>query len=276
MLLATVLALTSAGLHASWNLLVKTSPDRFSTAWGQFLFGGLLFSPVLLFTGLPALGEVWPLLVASALVHVGYALALVRSYEAGDFSLAYPLARGSGALGAAVLGVALLGDRLDPWAWLAIAVVVLGLLSLVGPSVDRPTVSWALATGLCISTYTALDAAGARQSDGLAYGVAVILCDAVAISLAGLVLGRGGAFVTGARTNWRRWLLGGACTTVAYTLVLIAVGHAPVGYVAVLRESSVIIGAYAGWAVLGERLGHRRLASSAVVTAGLGLLVLVR
>ena len=36
-------------------------------------------------------------------------------------------------------------------------------------------------------------------------------------------------------------------TVVAYTLVLVAVRHAPVGYVTMLRESSVVLGAVVGW-----------------------------
>src|SRR5829696_9058924 len=142
MALATVLALMAAVLHAGWNLLVKTSSDRFLAAWGQFLFGGLVFLPLLVAVGgVPNLDEVWPYLIVSSVVHVGYLVALVQAYHHGDFSLSYPLARGSGALGAALAGVILLGDDLDPWAWLAIAVVILGLVALVGPVVHRPTVS---------------------------------------------------------------------------------------------------------------------------------------
>jgi drug/metabolite transporter (DMT)-like permease len=277
MVLATVLALTAAVLHAGWNLLVKTSTDRFLAAWGQFLFGGLVFLPVLVaIGGVPDFGEVWPLLIASSAVHVGYLLALVQAYHHGDFSLAYPLARGSGALGAALGGVVLLGDELGPWAWLAIAVVILGLVALVGPTVHRPTVTWALLTGLFIASYTTIDAAGSRASAGFAYGMAVTLADGLAISLVGLATRRGRAFRVAVGQNWRRYLVGGVAATVAYCLVLIAFRFAPVGYVAVLRESSVVLGAYAGWAMLGEALGARRLASSVVVTMGMGLLVLLR
>ena len=45
--------------------------------------------------------------------------------------------------------------------------------------------------------------------------------------------------------------------------------RAPVGYVAMLRESSVVVGAAMGWLVLREPLGGRRLVSSAVVLCGL-------
>ena len=73
--------------------------------WGQFLVGGLLFLPVLFVVGPPGM-EVLPLIVASSLVHVVYISALVRAYHHGDFSFAYPLARGGGALLAAIGGVA--------------------------------------------------------------------------------------------------------------------------------------------------------------------------
>src|SRR4029078_11254086 len=103
---ATLLALGSAALHAGGNLLIKTSDERFLAAWGQFLLGGLLFVPVLFLVGLPGT-DVLPLLVASSCVHVVYVSALVRAYHHGDFSFAYPLARGGGAVLAA-LGVSVL------------------------------------------------------------------------------------------------------------------------------------------------------------------------
>src|ERR1700704_6646196 len=118
---ATLLALGSAFLHAGWNLLIKTSDERYLTAWSQFVMGGLLFIPVLVVVGLPGT-DALPYLVASSLVHVGYISALVRAYHHGDFSLAYPLARGGGALVAAIGGVVFLSDELSGLEWLAIAV----------------------------------------------------------------------------------------------------------------------------------------------------------
>ncbi len=59
-------------------------------------------------------------------------------------------------------------------------------------------------------------------------------------------------------------------------MVLVAVRLAPVGYVAMLRESSIVIGAVAGWLLLKEHLGRHRVVSSVVIAAGMGLLVVVR
>lgn len=275
MLEATLLALGSAALHATWNLIIKTSEERFLAAWGQYLAGALLFLPVLPFVGVPG-AAVLPYLVASSAVHIFYVAALVRAYEHGDFSVAYPLARGGGALIAAGGGVLFLGDVLPTLAWLAIAIVVAGLASLVRPSVSRSALLWAGLTAATIGTYTTLDAEGARRSSGLGYGIAIVVGAALALTGAGVARGRSPALLRSVRGNWRRYLVAGACLTVAYSMVLAGVRLAPVGYVAALRESSVVLGAGAGWLLLHERLGRARLASSAVVTAGLVLLVVWR
>jgi len=49
--------------------------------------------------------------------------------------------------------------------------------------------------------------------------------------------------------------------------------HAPVGYVAALRESSVVLGALAGWRLLGEGDHRRRILAALIVLAGLITLV---
>ena len=159
MVLATVLALAAACLHATWNLILKRAPheDRDLTSWGLFLFGALLVTPPMIAMGGPGL-DVLPWLVLSGLVHMAYITGLVGAYRHGDFSLAYPLARGGGALVAAVGGSILLGDVLSPPAWVAVAVVAGGLLSLVGPGVSRPTVRDALLTAMAIGSYTIIDA----------------------------------------------------------------------------------------------------------------------
>jgi drug/metabolite transporter (DMT)-like permease len=275
MLTATLLALGSAGLHAAWNLLIMTSSERLLAAWGQFLVGGLLFVPVLLLVGVPGSAAL-PFLVGSSLVHVLYVLALTRAYHHGDFSFAYPLARGGGALLAAVGGVLFLSDVLSGLAWLAIAIVVGGLASLVRPQVSRLALLWAGLTAATIGTYTTLDAAGARRSSGLGYGIALVLGAGIALSVLLLVIGRAGDIVPAVRLEWRRYLVGGVCSTLAYSMVLAGARLAPVGYVAALRESSVVLGAGAGWLFLHERLGRGRLVAASIVATGLVLLIVWR
>lgn len=279
---ATALALSAAVLHASWNVAIKTTADRAAVAWGQFVFGGLLFLPLVAWTGLPH-GGVWPFLAGSAVLHVVYVEALVRAYHHGDFSFAYPLARGGGATWAALLGAVVLGDALGAGAWIAIVIVVAGLVSLVRPHTSRSSLAWALVTAVVIGTYTVVDAAGARHAgratgERFAYGVLLTALAAVALSVVAVARGRAASLARSLRVHAPRMALSGVALTAAYSIVLVAVSirGVSVGYVATLRESSVVLGALAGWLFLHERLGRARLASSTVVLAGMIGLIAAR
>jgi len=269
---ATVLALGAAVLHAGWNLRVKASADRFLALWGQFLAAGAVCAAGLVVVGLPARAA-WPWLAVSAALHLPYVLTLARAYGAGDFSLAYPLARGGGALVAAVGGLVLLDDDLSAVGWFAIGVVTVGLVSFVRPGTGWDSVRWALVVAVLIGAYTLADATGARRSEGVGYVLATFCATALAVSAWGVATGRAGAMGRALAVEWTRFLAAGVATATAYGLVLFAVRWAPVGYVTALRESSVVLAALAGWRLLSEGFGPGRVASAAVVLTGLVLLV---
>ncbi len=282
MLVATVLALTAAVLHAGWNLAVKTSTDRFLALWGQFVVGGAIGAAGLvvlaLTTGDTVEAGALPWAALSALSHLPYALLLAAAYDHGDFSLVYPVGRGAGALGAAIGGALLLDDRLSPGGWMAVIVVAGGLASFVPRGSSGRGLRDACLLAAVIATYTLLDAQGARRSTGVGYVLCIYVGAGVVISAYGLARGRGHELRELGRTSAGRRSVGlaGVASVVTYGLVLAAVRRAPVGYVAALRESSVVLAAVIGWRLLGEPLGRARIASSAVVASGLMLLVAFR
>ena len=75
----------------------------------------------------------------------------------------------------------------------------------------------------------------------------------VPVSAAAIARGQGPELVGALPQHWIRWTLGGIGLTAAYTMVMVAVRLAPVGYVTMLRESSVVIGALLGWLVRRRR-----------------------
>jgi drug/metabolite transporter (DMT)-like permease len=278
MLLATVLALGAAVIHAGWNLVAKRAEgDRYLVLWAQFLVGGVVCLPLMvghqLLHGLPWQAYLWAL--ASGCVHLPYTWLLARAYSSGDFSVSYPVARGGGAALAALGGVLLLGDRLTGFEVLGIAIVVMGL-SLLAFRARAHHVGMALAVAVTIGAYTTFDAKGSRAADTVAYVFASTVGTALTNSVFALSTGRGPALVQLLRTNWRRSALTGVASTVTYGMVLVAVRYAPVGYVAALRESSVVLAALIGWRMLGEGDHRRRLTAAAVVFGGLLVLVLGR
>jgi drug/metabolite transporter (DMT)-like permease len=276
-LAATLLALGAAVLHSAWNFAVKQSGDRFASLWGQFVVAGLVSATLLL--AFPSLREfTWGWALLSGALHVPYVLLLTRAYSRSDFSVAYPIARGGGALVAGIGGVALLHDHLRPIGWLGMAVVASGLIALGEPWRRDPAVVWALLLALDIGAYTVIDAKGSRASASAGYVLGGFLVGAVLISATGLSMRRTADLRVVMAANWRKVSAAGMASMVTYGMVLLAVRHASVGYVASIRECSVVLAALAGWRFLDEGRGRgaQRLGASAVVACGLIVLVVGR
>jgi drug/metabolite transporter (DMT)-like permease len=275
--LPLILVLLSAGLHASWNLIVKRQSDKLFSGWLTSLVPSVLLAPALVFTGLPP-SDVWPILGTSGLVHTAYMIALVQAYTHGDLSVVYPVARGTAPLLVALCAPVLLGERLTPLAILGVASVG-GGIAWLGLSARRAAgtfrgLLWALATAGTIAAYSMLDKVGVSRTHPLAYVIVVLGLNGVGMT----------PYVLWQRDRRRLWALwretwpsavtGGLLSLVAYLLVLTAMRLTQVSYVAALRETSVVFAAALGARVLGEPYGGRRIVASVVVACGLFLLVL--
>lgn len=279
MLLATVLALSAAVLHAGWNFIAKRATgDRYMVLWAQFFMAGLMCLPLaignhILF-GLP--GKAYMFAALSGAVHLPYTWLLAKAYTVGDFSVSYPVARGGGAALAAIGGVLFLSDQLTAW-HVAGIVVIVGGLSLLAVGATGGNLVIALAVSLTIGVYSVFDAAGARtQLDTFAYIFATMVGGALSNTIFGLSTGRRCDMTAVLRERWRPSVLTGAATAVTYGMVLVATQHAPLGYVTALRESSVVLAALVGWKYLGEGDHRRRITAAAIVTGGILLMVLGR
>jgi len=272
-LVATVLALCAAILHATWNLAIKQTGDRFLALWAQFIFAGSAALVALITWSIidspPNIAWTWS--IASGVGHLPYVLLLARAYDKGDFSVTYPIARGAGALSSAILGVLILKDDLSPLSMSGIAVVIFGLWILTSNQKIKNVLP-ALGVAATIGIYSVVDAYGARNSNSIAFALSVFVSGAISISMWAL-LTRAKQLRPFILSSWKIAAFGGAMSLISYSLVVYAFTLAPVGYVATLREASVLIAAFAGWRMLGEGDHRRRLIAAFVVVAGLVVLV---
>jgi drug/metabolite transporter (DMT)-like permease len=269
---AILLVLAAAALHAGWNLVVKAAGDRLVAAAAQMTLGALVSLPFLLFLEIPF--RAWPYLVATGVVHLGYVLTLVGAYDRGDLSVVYPIARGSAPAMVTIGAAILLDDSPGGWGLIAIALVVLGILT-VGWRGPVHGVGWALATSVFIAAYTMIDGAAVRSlDDSLAYTLTAFV--AIAVVLGPFVMWRRGtaAIAEALSREWRSHLLAGAASVAAYGLVLAAARVSPLGLVSALRETSVLFGALGGWLILKERMGLSRLRGAVLIATGVVVLVL--
>lgn len=272
-LAAIAAALTSALIHASWNAALKGGRgDRIADAFLIAVGGILMWGVVTAIWGASA-PEAWPYLLASVLIHLVYWFALFSAYDAGDMSHIYTLSRGSAPLLVAI-GAALAAAEIPPPVKMAgIALVSLGVLCVgISPRAPLKATLWALGIGLCISSYSLVDALGARiAGDALVYV-------AWTSGLMGLPMiafafwRRGPRLLKDAAVAPIRGLAIGVISFLGYGLVLWAQTFAPIAQVTALRETSVVFGALIAFVFLRERLGLRRWIGAFIVAAGAGLI----
>ena len=217
------------------------------------------------------------LLAVSAVLEASYYLLLTAAYRVGDFSLVYPVARGTAPGLLALWAVLALAERPSGPGIAGIVCIGAGI-AVVGWSgkIGRPTGALALALllALVISVYSVVDGAAVRRVDPLGYTAALFLC--VTFLLTPVLLAREGwpALRAVLRREPVRILGIGVGQLAGYLIVLWVYARAPVAYGGAIRESSVLLAALLGWRFLGEPFGARRLLGALVIVSGVALIAL--
>lgn len=208
---------------------------------------------------------------------MGYQLLLLFSYELGEFSQVYPLARGTAPWLVALASTTVLARDLPAQELVGVLVIsagLIGLVLLVGrPSAGQlPALAAALATGILIAAYTVIDGVGVAHTPVMTYAAWMFLLQGPALPLLALARRRQ-ALLEQLRPVTLTGLTGGVVSLAAYGLVLWAQTSGALAPVAALRETSIIIGALIGRIFFAEHLGPgRALAAAAVVVAGIVVL----
>jgi drug/metabolite transporter (DMT)-like permease len=269
---ALILALAAAFLHALWNMLAARSRDSQATLALAMTIGPVLLLPlaVLRWNVEPA---AYPWMVLSAALELVYLVLLGAAYQRADMSLIYPIARGFAPVLVLIGGTIVFHERISPVSTLGILVVALGVLMVRGVRSPAALRHVALAGTIAavIASYTLVDQQGVRLSDPIAYLVVVTGVPG-AILLAAIVWRDGTDRVRAALSP----SLGVASVAgvSAYGFVLAALTMAPAALVSAVRETSVVIGTALAAFVLHEPVERSRWVGAAVVTAGVGLVVL--
>ncbi|HWA14641.1 MAG TPA: DMT family transporter [Burkholderiales bacterium] len=264
--------LFAALLHAAWNAIVKSSPDKQLDTVLVTAGAATVSIVTLFFLPVPA-PQSWGYLAASALIHVAYFALVAAAYRTGDLSYVYPIMRGSAPLLTAVAAGLLLAEPLGIGGWSGIVLISAGILLLAANQwrqgkFDAPQTLFALGNALVICIYTLVDGIGTRLSGNAFSYVGWMLAFNAILLVALAAWRRPEALVAHARERWKLGLAGGACTWASYAIALWAMTQAPLAAVAALRETSVIFGTILAAVVLKERFGATRYAAALLVCAG--------
>lgn len=274
---ALLAVLLAACTHASWNLVAKQAARSQHFVWLYSMASVLLW-------GVPALWMLlhahwvegalpWLALLATAVLHLAYSLSLQAGYRAGDLSLVYPIARGSGPLLSFAGAALLLGER-PGWVGLAGVLLVVAGIVLVADigrvplRSARSGIFWGLITGAFIAAYTLNDGWAVKN-----LAVTPILIDYAgnlfrALVLAPRAFANGSSLRQEVREFGRSAIVVGALAPLGYILVLWAMRMAPISHVAPARELATLVGTYFGGRLLKEKTAVGRLIGAACIVAG--------
>jgi drug/metabolite transporter (DMT)-like permease len=290
---ALALVLVAALAHAAWNVLAKTASGGAAFVWLFSAAAVVIWLPVAAVAMLAALGspglEGIAFMAGSGALHALYFVLLQRGYRDGDLSLVYPLARGTGPLLSTAAAIVIFSERPSALALAGGAIIVVAVFSLAGAGaasgtardgvrVDalhrRRAVGFALLTGVAIASYTLWD----KQAVGPLGLSPVVYYWGANVAETALLTPFVAHRAAEVRRTWRahrRQVIGVALLSpLAYILVLFALAHAPVSYVAPARELSILVGAVAGITVLDEGHPRRRLLAAAAIFVGIVALAL--
>ncbi|HEX9044934.1 MAG TPA: DMT family transporter [Candidatus Limnocylindrales bacterium] len=287
----------AAVIHATWNVILKTSGDPLRTSARAMVGGVIVGLPLAVAayvaTGAPPVpSEAILLGVLSGCAETAYFVLLSTAYRHGDLSVVYPVARGTAPLFAVSVGVVVLGDRLGPLGAIGVAALTIGILVIQRPwralvprrahagpptgdrAVDRAVV-YALLTGVAIASYSAVDSVGVRIVQPWVFAAIAFPVNAVTLVLWVRFVDRTES-VRGRPIEppapWGRATLAGTLSLAGYMLILGAYVVAPLTVIAPLREAAVVLGSAWGSFRLGEAVsrgdGGRRVAGALCVLAG--------
>ena len=275
---ALTLILAAAVIHATWNLLNKQASGHPTFTWLVAVLSALLYAPATI-----TIIQVWDiqitfvtigLMAGSAALHTAYFVLLNQGYRAGDLSLVYPLARGTGPLLSSVAAIVFLGERPSAIALVGALLIVGGALVLTTNVSQlryggvRDAIFYALITGFFIAAYTLWDKQAVSH-----FRLAPLVLDwganvGRALLLTPLAVKYSDQTVLEWREHKYEAIACAVLIPLAYILVLTAMQFTPVSYVAPAREISILIGTAMGVRLLGEGDVPRRLAGACAMVLG--------
>lgn len=276
--LALGLIVISAFMHATWNYLAKQSGGGFSFVWLYTLVGTVVYIPavaVVFMVQDVSIG--WmeaAFILGSGIIHIAYALTLQKGYKIGDFSLVYPVARGTGPMIVAVAAVFIYDEHLTALGTMGVIFiigsifVITGGLQAIRDAKALVPLLYGLLVGVFISGYTLLDkgAVSVMMISPILLNYGSNLAQLIIL---GPIAKRKWSDVRYDWAHHRTEVIGvGILSPLAYILVLTAMTFTQVSHVAPVREISILIGTIIGTKILREGFGVRRVIAATTMVIG--------
>lgn len=270
-----VLVFLSAFMHALWNLAARKVKGDMGVLWLSVLLATLISTPVyfVISVDFSVYLEALPYILASGIIHVFYFIFLAKSYEQGHISFVYPIARGTGVAGTAVLAFILLDEQISMYGGIAIALILCGTITMAlgNYTTDKKSGVLAFSVGISIAFYSIVDKLGVQKIHPVIY-IAQMFFFSIVVATPYIILKHKERCINAFRERKKYILIVGCGSISTYALILFAFRLGHVSYVVALRECSVVLGAIFGILFFKERCSVKKVLAIMTIVCGVILL----
>jgi drug/metabolite transporter (DMT)-like permease len=272
--IAFLLVLLSAVLHASWNFLTKRVSGNLSVLYIGMTVMCVVLLPFVLFLwkSEPLTPSAYPFVIATGIVHALYFLALSQAYKYGNISTVYPVARGFGVIGTAIVAIAALNENVSLLGLCGIVSTGLGIfvigMHVTEGSESRKGLLFAVLVGFTMIGYSIIDKSAMATVHPVLYVFWLLLLSMLLLTPY-MVIARRRELAIAWKQYKKYALIIGLGATAGYLLILYVFRMAQVSYVVTVREFSVVLGSFLGVLLLREAISVKKLVGIFMVVAGL-------
>ena len=270
-----LLVIFAAFTHALWNFFSKKVSGNFTIFW----YGSIITNVILLIftiylfitTGIDFNG--WLFIIISAVAHAFYYITLLYTYSKADISSVYPITRGTGVIGTAILSYFLLKEFITPTAAFGIlgvcsGIILIGFSKHKGQTRNIKAYLIAVLTGSFIFTYSIADKLGVQHMNPIAY---INIVDIIALApLAGMANKNGfSESIKLVKKHLKETLIIGFGSSGTYIIILFALRLERASYIVSAREFSIVFASLMGFIFLKEKLTLFKIIGIVFITTGL-------
>lgn len=276
--LAMWLALLAAVLHATFGAIQKGRHDPWLTRGATDIVYALITLPFALFVVPWPEPFMWPILAGAWVIHTVYKLFQAMAYTRGDYTVVYPVVRGTGPLITVIAAGIVFSESFAAMQWLGVASLTAGIMGLAAYNLRKATVGikrmqgalvLAFLTGILTAAYTTYDAYGIRATaDPFTFLAWFFVIDGLAFPVIASVRWRAMHAPPALGPLMLRGLAGGIIALMSFGAIMMATRLDKVGEAAVLRETSTLFAALIGWLFLKETVGPKRAMLMGLIALG--------
>ena len=268
------LLLIAALSHAICHSILKYNKNPLGILGVTSIFEIIIFTPLVLTVPIPT-PYIWILIIVSSILHGFYRLLVIFSYDYGDLSFIYPIARGTSSLLLVIISLIYLTDKISLLGFIAIMIVCMGLF-LISYS-DKIKFNYSafglgFLTAIMITAYTLVDGIGVRHSENpFSFLYWMLLLNGTPALIASFFFKNNGLRTVNKNLIFTGMAFG-VLAPLAYGLAVWCMQFLPIAYVSSMRETSIIFATLIGAFLLKEKRASKRVIPSIFVVIGISLI----